>query len=61
MSPRGARRASGYFFLPLVDSLTVVLGFFLTVDCFTNRPLTALRPRFPPLLLLPATGTSRCV
>lgn len=34
----------------LVDSFTVVRGFFLTVDCFTNRPVIALRPR-PPLLL----------
>jgi hypothetical protein len=40
----------GYFFLGLlVDSLTVVLGLRLTVDCLTNRPLIALLPRFAPL------------
>jgi hypothetical protein len=31
-------------------SLTVVLGLDLTVDCFTNRPEIALRPRLTPLL-----------
>lgn len=29
-------------------SFTVVDGCLRTVDCFTNRPVTALRPRFPP-------------
>ena len=50
-------RVRAYFFLPLVDSFTVVFGLLLTVDCLTNRPLTALRPRLPlpPLVLfLPA-------
>src|SRR5688500_15707663 len=36
----------------LVDSLTVVLGWRLTVDCLTNLPVDADRPRFP------ATSTS---
>jgi len=30
-----------------VDSFTVVFGLRLTVDCFTNRPVIADRPRFP--------------
>lgn len=30
-------------------SFTVVSGFRRTVDCFTNRPVIALRPRLPPL------------
>lgn len=51
-------RACGYFFFFLVDSLTVVFGFFLTVDCLTKRPVAALRPRLPPLLLLPAMCAS---
>ncbi len=33
----------------LVLSLTVVFGLFLTVDCFTKRPLIAERPRLPEL------------
>ena len=44
------------YFLPfllllvlLVLSFVVVLGLRLTVDCFTNRPVIALRPRLPPL------------
>lgn len=41
------------FFFAL--SLTVVFGFFLTVDCFTKRPEIALRPRLP---LLPFVGIS---
>jgi len=35
--------------LLLLLSLTVVFGFFLTVDCLTKRPVIALRPRCPPL------------
>jgi hypothetical protein len=31
----------------LMVSLTVVFGFFFTVACLTNRPVMALRPRFP--------------
>lgn len=43
---------AGYllFFLPLllpVLSFTVVFGLRLTVDCLTNLPVEALRPRFP--------------
>lgn len=37
------------FLLLLVLSFVVVLGLLLTVDCFTNRPVIALRPRLPPL------------
>lgn len=33
-------------------SLTVVLGLRFVVDCLTNLPVMALRPRVPPLLLL---------
>lgn len=54
-SDAGCRQPPDYF-LPCLElllflalSLTVVFGFFLTVDCFTNRPLMALRPRLPPL------------
>jgi hypothetical protein len=48
--PRGGSSGSHVdylLFLVPTDSLTVVLGFFLTVNCFTNLPVTALRPRFP--------------
>jgi hypothetical protein len=43
-------------YLPLFEprdarSFTVVDGCLRTVACFTNRPVTALRPRFPPELL----------
>ena len=54
-------RDSGYFFLPVL-SLTVVLGCRCTVDCLTNLPVEALRPRLPPDLfpaiagLLPVEG-----
>lgn len=55
------RRATTYlrFF---VDSLTVVLGFDLTVLCFTKRPVIAERPRLPPELglALPATIQPSC-
>jgi hypothetical protein len=46
----------------LVFSLTVVLGLRLTVDCLTNRPVIALRPRLlpPPLDLLPVIVSLRC-
>jgi hypothetical protein len=37
------------FLLGLLLSFTVVFGFFFTVDCFTKRPVMALRPRLPPL------------
>lgn len=51
LEPAGCPRSS--YFLPLLPpfelSFTVVFGFFLTVDCFTNRPVMALRPRLPPL------------
>ena len=35
-----------YFFLVLIVSTTVVRGFALAVDFFTNRPVTALRATF---------------
>lgn len=35
----------------LVDSLTVVRGLLRTVDCFTKRPVIALRPRWPAVML----------
>ena len=35
----------GLFFLDLVNSLSVVFGLLLTVDCLTNLPVIALRPR----------------
>ena len=44
-----------------VLSLTVVLGFRLTVDCFTKRPEIALRPRLPLLSFLGISLTSSCV
>src|SRR5690349_13269320 len=64
---RGPPCVRTYFFLPLglIDSLTVVLGFFLTVDCLTKRPLIALRPRPPPLDLAamtpPLTDSHQCI
>jgi hypothetical protein len=49
------------FFARLVLSFTVVFGFFFTVDCFTKRPVIALRPRLPPLdfdaIRLPSLST----
>lgn len=51
--------AGTYLAFFLVDSLTVVFGCDLTVDCYTKRPVIALRPREPePLLALPAIATS---
>jgi hypothetical protein len=50
---------SRYLLFFLVDSLTVVFGCDLTVDCFTKRPVIELRPREPELLLaLLAMATS---
>lgn len=44
-------RLACYFFLDDVDffadSFTVVLGLCFTVDCLTNLPVMALRPRLP--------------
>jgi hypothetical protein len=48
----------GYLPFFLVDSFTVPFGLRRTVDCFTKRPVVALRPRLPPLdLLLLPRGT----
>jgi hypothetical protein len=47
--PRVQTETAAYFFF--VDSLTVLPGLRLTVDCFTNRPVTAKRPLLPPELL----------
>ena len=53
---RGTGRSAPHFLpfepLPFLLSLIVVFGLFLTVDCLTNRPVIALRPRLPPLDLL---------
>ena len=49
MPSSACSRAYLLFLELLLLSLTVVFGLFLTVDCFTNRPLMALRPRLPPL------------
>lgn len=47
-----------FFLLPLpVLSLVVVFGCRFTVDCFTNRPVTALRPRLPAMPLTPDRST----
>ncbi len=55
----GRPSTSRYLLFFLVDSLTVVFGCDLTVVCFTKRPVIALRPREPELLLaLPAMATS---
>jgi hypothetical protein len=43
------------FLVRFADSLTVVLGFALTVLCFTNFPVIADRPLLPGVLALPAT------
>lgn len=48
------------FFGRFAASLTVVLGFDLTVLCFTNRPVIAERPLLPGVLALPATILSSC-
>lgn len=47
---QGHAKSDVRYHLPffLVLSLTVVFGLRLTVDCFTKRPLTALRPRWLP-------------
>lgn len=42
-----------YFRFFLVDSLTVVRGLRFTVDCFTYRPVIALRPCLAMSPLLP--------
>jgi hypothetical protein len=42
------------FLVRFADSLTVVLGFALTVLCFTNFPVIAERPLLPGVLALPA-------
>jgi hypothetical protein len=44
--PLGFRRSPAYFFFTV--SFTVVFGFLRTVDCRTNRPVEAERPRLPP-------------
>ena len=43
---RVVRGFLAYFFLVLIVSTTVVRGFALAVDFFTNRPVTALRATF---------------
>ena len=45
--PRAYLRFLGLFTL----SLTVVRGWRFAVDCLTNRPVTAERPRLPLLLV----------
>lgn len=43
------------YFLPVLFpafSLTVVFGFLVTVDCLTNLPVMALRPRLLPEVFL---------
>jgi hypothetical protein len=55
----GPKPAYLLFFEPRdARSFTVVDECLRTVDCFTNRPVTALRPRFPPdpLALLDLPG-----
>jgi hypothetical protein len=53
MVRRVPRPASAYLrFLGLFTlSLTVVRGWRFVVDCLTNRPVTAERPRLPLLLV----------
>ncbi|MFD7940871.1 hypothetical protein ACFV4T_41275 [Streptomyces sp. NPDC059755] len=52
MRKAGSKPAYLLFFEPRdARSFTVVDGCLRTVACFTNRPVTALRPRFPPELL----------
>ena len=50
-----------FFALDLTDSFTVVLRLRLTVACLTNRPLTALRPRFLLLVMVFLLSSGRAV
>lgn len=44
----------------MLRSLTVVFGLRVTVDCFTKRPVIALRPRFPAILTSLVLTSNQC-